>query len=223
MRGADDERIPNSLIDRPEFIRACSDRDMAQVFKLARKYAGLTNNAIGRMTGLGGNRVGELINGKRYEITKISLIEDIADGLGIPGVMLGLAPRSWEQSQQAVTTALPALLVGTPEAQTIQVSVRVDGRDVVVAIDRRTLLQTGLGSMLEAFMLGNQLDVLSEDAAQRDLSKRLEFASPAHIGEVLSHLKEQRAGDIAARCPPACPHRDGASRRPVRGVRRVAS
>ncbi|WP_194922709.1 hypothetical protein [Catenulispora pinisilvae] len=92
----DEYRIPRELTGRPEFIKACRDREMAEVFRLVRKWVGLSNSGMGRMTGLGGNRVGELINGKRYEIKKIELIEAIADGLGIPGDMLGLAARPWE-------------------------------------------------------------------------------------------------------------------------------
>ncbi|UBI41156.1 hypothetical protein K7I03_17850 [Streptomyces mobaraensis] len=75
-------------------IVACRQRDFAQVFRLARR-AGIHNAAIARRVGLTVSRVGEVMSGSRT-LRDMSVIERVADGLRIPGHMLGLAPRSWE-------------------------------------------------------------------------------------------------------------------------------
>ena len=85
-----DPKIPSSLTRRSEFIAACASRDMQEVFRLASKYGGLSTAALGRMSGLGAGRVREVLHGKR-SIKGFDVIEAIADGLGIPGAMLGLA------------------------------------------------------------------------------------------------------------------------------------
>ncbi|MFE4392507.1 MULTISPECIES: tetratricopeptide repeat protein [Streptomycetaceae] len=59
------------------------------------KTAGIYPSLIARACDMTPSRVGEVMSGKR-RIEKIDLIERIADGLHIPGRMLGLASRSWE-------------------------------------------------------------------------------------------------------------------------------
>ena len=60
------------------------------------KQAGIYPAMIARSCDLTPSRVGEVITGRR-RIEKIDLVERIADGLFIPGPMLGLATRAWEQ------------------------------------------------------------------------------------------------------------------------------
>ncbi|WP_416876097.1 tetratricopeptide repeat protein [Kitasatospora sp. SC0581] len=59
------------------------------------KTTGIYPSLIARACDMTPSRVGEVMSGKR-RIEKIDLIERIADGLHIPGRMLGLASRSWE-------------------------------------------------------------------------------------------------------------------------------
>ncbi|MEY9890548.1 tetratricopeptide (TPR) repeat protein [Catenulispora sp. MAP5-51] len=92
---ARDPKIPSSLTRRPEFVDACASRNMLEVFRLSSKYGGLSTAALGRMTGLGPGRVREVLNGKRT-IKGFDVIEAVADGIGIPGNLLGLATRPWE-------------------------------------------------------------------------------------------------------------------------------
>src|SRR5260370_29356797 len=94
-----DSKIPTSLAERPEFIAACAAHDMGTVFALAKKYGGLSTLAIARMTEIKPDNVRAVMNSRRL-IEDFAVYERIADGLGIPVGMLGLAPRSWEQSQQ---------------------------------------------------------------------------------------------------------------------------
>ncbi|MGW2870471.1 hypothetical protein [Kitasatospora sp. NPDC001225] len=88
------DRLPASLLSNPEMITACRRRDFAAVFRLL-KLAGIYPSLIARACDMTPSRVGEVLSGKR-RIEKIDLIERIADGLHIPGRLLGLASRSWE-------------------------------------------------------------------------------------------------------------------------------
>ncbi|MFF3115284.1 tetratricopeptide repeat protein [Kitasatospora sp. NPDC057904] len=76
-------------------IEACRRRDFAAVFRLL-KLAGIYPSLIARACDMTPSRVGEVMAGKP-KIEKIDVIERIADGLHIPGRMLGLASRPWEQ------------------------------------------------------------------------------------------------------------------------------
>ncbi|MFD8755645.1 hypothetical protein ACFV0O_32410 [Kitasatospora sp. NPDC059577] len=89
------DRLPAGLLSDPEMIAACRRRDFAAVFRLL-KPAGIYPSLIARACDMTPSRVGEVMSGKR-RIEKIDLIERIADGLHIPGHMLGLVSRSWEQ------------------------------------------------------------------------------------------------------------------------------
>ncbi|MDH6122729.1 hypothetical protein [Kitasatospora sp. GAS204B] len=86
--------LPRALLADPEMIAACRVREFGVVFRLL-KQAGIYPSVIARSCDLTPSRVGEVIAGKR-KIEKIDLVERIADGLFIPGHMLGLAARAWE-------------------------------------------------------------------------------------------------------------------------------
>lgn len=102
---------PQELLDhvltRTEFVDACARRDMGTVLKLARQYGGpgFTASHIARLCELTPARVGEYINGKR-KATSVDVIARIADGLRIPGAMLDLGVREWEDDTQEEATVL---------------------------------------------------------------------------------------------------------------------
>ncbi|MGH3450000.1 MAG: hypothetical protein ACRDQW_04585 [Haloechinothrix sp.] len=78
-----------------------------------------------------------------------------------------------------------------PGPDTVALRLHLDGREVVVPLNRRLLLQAGIGSFVEAFALGQQSDMLRELVQQPDLAERLTITSPAHLQEILIHLREQ--------------------------------
>ena len=95
-----DHSIPAALSELPEFIAACQAHDISTVFALAEKY-GLSRSAIARRTEIKTDHVREIINGRRV-VESFAVYERIADGLGIPGAMLGLATRTWESEASFV-------------------------------------------------------------------------------------------------------------------------
>ncbi|MEY9937559.1 helix-turn-helix domain-containing protein [Streptacidiphilus sp. MAP5-3] len=90
--------LPDRLLSDPDFIDACAGRDIGTVFRMARGRAGFYPSRIARQTGLTVSRATEVMDGKRSP-NSIVVLERIADGLGIPGHLLGLAPRPWEPEE----------------------------------------------------------------------------------------------------------------------------
>jgi tetratricopeptide (TPR) repeat protein len=77
-----------------------------------------------------------------------------------------------------------------PGPDTVVLRVQLDGREVLVPLSRRLLLQAS-GSFVEALALGQQFDMLHEVVTQRRQVERLVVTSPAHLREIVAHLREQ--------------------------------
>lgn len=82
-------------------------------------------------------------------------------------------------------------LPGDPGRDAVSLRLLLDGREVVVPLSRRLLLQAGIGSLVEAFALGQQFDMLHEIMTQRRHIDGLVVTSPAHLREIVAHLREQ--------------------------------
>ena len=89
------KELPAALLAAPEMISACHTRDFSAIFTLVRRRAGIYPSRIATLCGMTPSRVGEIIAGQR-KLAHIDVIERVADGLRIPGAMLGLASRPWE-------------------------------------------------------------------------------------------------------------------------------
>ncbi|WP_250291435.1 helix-turn-helix domain-containing protein [Frankia sp. CiP1_Cm_nod1] len=75
---------------------ALAARDFGTAFRLMRKYDAASQDRIASaVEGLDQSRVSKIVHG-RDRVASLELIERIADGLRIPGGMLGLARRTWE-------------------------------------------------------------------------------------------------------------------------------
>ncbi|MER0476932.1 hypothetical protein ABR737_00935 [Streptomyces sp. Edi2] len=95
------------------------------------------------------SRVSDVIAGRR-KITQMSVIERIADGLGIPGKMLGLARRAWENADagesrtrsRATTGGQP--LVATPRQRPLLLPIEPAEGDDAVALRRELRAATSV-------------------------------------------------------------------------------
>ncbi|WP_421110402.1 tetratricopeptide repeat protein [Streptomyces sp. NEAU-S77] len=99
--------LPPRVLERDDVRSALAERDFGTVFRLARKWGGISYNQIGEACGIKSERVGTVARGDA-RITSLAKIEEIADALRIPGAMIGLAARPWEASP-APSAAAPAL------------------------------------------------------------------------------------------------------------------
>jgi|GEM_PF-880594 len=94
---------------RPDVTHALKGRDIGELFRLLKKWAGLSQTRIGEATGLSQGRVSYIINGK-YKVTTINSLARIADGLSMPGLAraaLGLAPGPADQAATPPARATP--------------------------------------------------------------------------------------------------------------------
>jgi transcriptional regulator with XRE-family HTH domain len=107
------EPLPAHLLADPAFAAACAARQIGAVFYAAARRAGIGPAQIARRTGLSTSRVSEIMTGGRT-VESMAVIERIADGLHIPGRMLGLADRPWEMASE-ITTYRPAAVPETWE------------------------------------------------------------------------------------------------------------
>ncbi|MCZ0974119.1 hypothetical protein O1L55_28345 [Streptomyces albulus] len=119
-KSAQPRELPARLLTDPEMIDACRVRDFSRVFRLVKKQAGIYPSMIARLCDLTPSRVGEVIAGER-RLQHMDVVERIADGLRIPGHMLGLARRSWETppaltvTEREPATEPPSLLPEQPK------------------------------------------------------------------------------------------------------------
>jgi tetratricopeptide (TPR) repeat protein len=85
------------VLDRPDVRQALADHDLGRVFFLARRWGGISYAKIADSTGIKPERVGAIARGRAC-VTSYTKIAAVADGLRIPGHLLGLAPRWWENT-----------------------------------------------------------------------------------------------------------------------------
>lgn len=86
--------IPPDLWQRPEMLDALKKRNIGQVFRLIRQYAGVSQTRIGIAVNLSQGKVSEIMRGSA-QVTALDVFERIADGLRMPDparFALGLAP-----------------------------------------------------------------------------------------------------------------------------------
>lgn len=92
--------IPDALLSSEAMRRACATRNFREIFRLVNRRTGSSHAdmaaAIGKMTS---SRVSDIIRGVRG-IRGQHVIERVADGFGIPGEMLDLPRRPWEDPSE---------------------------------------------------------------------------------------------------------------------------
>ncbi|GAA1893580.1 hypothetical protein [Streptantibioticus ferralitis] len=89
------QELPARLLADTEMIEACRQRDFSKIFQLVKHHAGIYPSLIARRCDMTPSRVGEVLSGHRV-VKDMTVIERVADGLRIPGRLLGLARRAWE-------------------------------------------------------------------------------------------------------------------------------
>ncbi|MEV0000042.1 helix-turn-helix transcriptional regulator [Streptomyces sp. NPDC050848] len=182
------QELPAGLLTHPEMIKACRVRDFATIFSLVKARAGIYPSMIARRCELTPSRVGEVMAGRR-QLLHMDVIERIADGLRIPGHMLGLSRREWEtpvglrvadREPQHPVTPKPPTLAPLPGADV----------DSILALTSRANPNP---STLEA------LRSSIEDYWRRDDQHGGEALRPAVVGQlryVVELLKEHRPAPI---------------------------
>jgi hypothetical protein len=107
--------LPADVLKKPEFVNACKHRDLGQILSLAERYggAGFSVSHIARRCVMTVSQVQAYIKHGRQALS-MDIFERVSDGLHIPGRMLGMNRRPWEDSPsegagQSVPNASPAM------------------------------------------------------------------------------------------------------------------
>jgi tetratricopeptide (TPR) repeat protein len=183
------QELPTRLLTDPQMVDACRDRDFARVFKLVRNHAGIYPSMIARRCDLTPSRVGEVIAGSR-QLVHMDVIERVADGLRIPGHMLGLARRSWETPEVLAVAERDAPLAALEHDQPTAPQVPTSDVDSILALTSRA---DPSPPTLQAFRAS------IEDYWRRDDQHGGEVLRPALVGQlryVVSLLKESRRATL---------------------------
>jgi hypothetical protein len=115
-RNQPSNQLPEEIRDHPEVVRACREWNVGRLFRvinnLTEEPSKFTVTHIGRLCGLTTSRVVEYMKDV-HQVTSVTIVERIADGLHIRGARFGLAPRAWESPTADVPTSTtgPALAV----------------------------------------------------------------------------------------------------------------
>lgn len=83
------------------------EHDFAAAFRLIKRHTGLSQNRIANACGMSPGKVSTIMAGTA-RVTSYEVLTRISDGLRIPGVFLGLAPRPWETAAPSPAAPEPA-------------------------------------------------------------------------------------------------------------------
>ncbi|GAB3532760.1 hypothetical protein GCM10027575_77500 [Phytohabitans suffuscus] len=202
-------RMADTFWERDDVGHALRKRDFGTLFRLVAKYAGASQTQIAIAVGMTQGQVSTIVGGGR-QVTALDVAERALDGLGAPDsarLAFGLAPKQAPESptpsavvpqprvgatspvdSQAAGAARSAQPVG---ANDVQLRLQVDGRELVLPLNRRALLHGGLAALLEAFALDGLADTVLDVTRHPGLTDRVTVRSTAHLGEVLARLREQ--------------------------------
>lgn len=197
------------VLDRADVRAALAEHDFAAVFTLIKKWGGLSQNRIASACQLTPGKVSTIASGSQ-RVTSFDVVRRIADGLRIPGHMLGLTPRPWEHQQQ---TQLPPESPGARSAAsevpwrpdaTIDLAADLTRSDLVM--DRRAITRALAGAAVTGGALLESLEGWLQPAAV--------LAAPARRGRL--GLRETDELETTARAFRQWDHRYGG------GLRRKA-
>jgi tetratricopeptide (TPR) repeat protein len=93
--------LPSEVLARPDFVAACKRRDLGKILAIANKYGGpgFTVSHLARRCEMTITQVQDYIKRGRQALS-LDIFERVADGLHIPGRMLGMTRRPWESHHE---------------------------------------------------------------------------------------------------------------------------
>jgi tetratricopeptide (TPR) repeat protein/transcriptional regulator with XRE-family HTH domain len=183
--------IPDGLWDRPVARDALHRRDMSAVFTHFRRYTGASQTVLGSLVGLSQSDVSDIERGLRL-VQSADVLRRCAEGLRIPGHLLGLAATDGQQPCQApdrtdYVVSAPWNRLGTLRALQALITTDPGG-----PMERREFLETIAISAL-ASAAARWLHVpadLPDSAAGRRVTAPVTAALHARL-DALRHLDDQ--------------------------------
>ncbi|MGW3957096.1 helix-turn-helix domain-containing protein [Streptomyces sp. NPDC004752] len=168
-------QVPPHLLRDLRFVQAAHTHDFPALFALAHSH-GVSYYRIGEACGIKPERVSLIARGKAT-VTALDTIVRVADALRIPGALLGLAARPWEDS--------------TPEPH-------LESDDGDDPMNRRQLLRGALA----AGLTGAALTALTDTRQSLDLALAAD-TEPADLSD-LEAATETYGYGYHGQAPPRC-------------------
>lgn len=177
--------IVAGLLTDQRFLSTCAERDMGSLFRMLNRR-GVSTRRIAAAVGIAQGRLYEYMNGKS-RVERLTMFEQIADALHIPGHFLGLARRHWEPqapSPPVASACGAAVPADRPREEDPDLSAMVAFRDA----DRAT----GGGRLYEAVVTH-----LRQRVAPRlvDLNGVQVFAAAAALTEMAGWMAHDSGRD----------------------------
>ncbi|MEU1165686.1 helix-turn-helix domain-containing protein, partial [Streptomyces sp. NPDC005921] len=187
------------LLEREDVRRALAEHDFAAAFALIKKYGGLSQNRIASACHLTPGKVSTIISGQQ-QVTSFEVVCRIADGLRVPGHLLGLAPRSWEiRTVQETLAAEPEgerpdtdEVPWRPEA-TVDLAAHLTRSDLVM--DRRAATRALAGAAITGAALLDPLEGWLQPTASTARPRRRGRLGVREVEELASTARAFRAWD----------------------------
>lgn len=152
------------VLEREDVKRALREHDFAAAFSLVKKWGGLSQNRIAAACQLTPGKVSTIISGQQ-QVTSFDVVCRIADGLRIPGHMVGLAARPWEAQPDTPDPPMsPVAPTATdaPWRPSVTVHLAADLTRSDLVIDRRTAARALAGTGLSGAGLLNSVEAWLE-------------------------------------------------------------
>jgi transcriptional regulator with XRE-family HTH domain len=180
--------IPTDVLTRTDLHRALAEHDFAEVFRLLKKYGGISQNRIALACGLTPGKVSTIMSGQAH-VTSYEVLCRIADGLHIPGNMVGLAARPWESEEAepvfSATSEVTARMDSSwQNGDTVDLAAQLTRADLTM--DRRALARALAASVLTGPLLLDSLEgwlVPGETGSRRARPGRLGLCDVEQLEE----------------------------------------
>jgi transcriptional regulator with XRE-family HTH domain len=185
------------VLDRDDVKRALAEHDFAAAFSLFKKWGGLSQNRIASACQLTPGKVSTIISG-RHQVTSFDVICRIADGLRIPGRMLGLADRDWERQPDDPDPPKPSAARvpdDAPWRPTATVHLAADLTRSDLVMDRRAAARALAGAALTGAALLDSLEGWLQPAAAAEPAHRHGRLGQREVEELETTARAFRAWD----------------------------
>lgn len=89
--------LPGDVLERPDFVAACAARKLGAMLRIAHTWGGpgFSKNHLARRCQMTPSQIQDYMSRGRTALS-LEIFERVADGLHIPGGMLGIGDRPWE-------------------------------------------------------------------------------------------------------------------------------
>ncbi|MFD4261959.1 helix-turn-helix domain-containing protein [Streptomyces sp. NPDC058534] len=189
--------LAREVLERDDVERALAEHDFAAAFSLVKKWGGLSQNRIAAACQMTPGKVSTIISGQQ-QVTSYEVIRRIADGLRIPGRMVGLADRPWERQPDLPDPPTPPAAPATNDAPwrpAVAVHLAADLTRSDLVMDRRAAARAISGAALSGAPLLDSVEDWLLPSRQADRGRHRGRIGQREVRELAATARAFRAWD----------------------------